>query len=109
MLRNNWPGNFRRAGIVFEPGKAVALSKKQYEAVKGDIGSALVEVEIDDLGRPRVNEVQDAVTSNLEQIIAEQQAAIDLLIEQVKELGGVPVVGIDESDSASEGSKTTAE
>lgn len=54
MLRNNWPGNFRRAGLEFKPGVPEGLSDEQLEAVKKDLGNALVEVELDGIGRPRV-------------------------------------------------------
>ena len=63
MLRGSWPGIFRRAvrdgsGAVtsvleFSPGTVYELLDDNLEACAGDIGLALVEVVLDDRGRPR--------------------------------------------------------
>lgn len=60
MLRNNWPGNFRRAGLEFAPGVPQGLDESQFKAVAKDIGNALVRVELDEIGRPRVIEDEPA-------------------------------------------------
>lgn len=129
MLRTNWPGNFGRTvyreyrgkqevveRLEFVPGQPRQLTKEQLDAVKEDIGSALVEVEFDEKNRPRV--VGEAVgesqsperLAEMESTIAAQQEAIDLLVAQVKELGGVPVVAIegDEASSADSAGPTSA-
>ena len=63
MLRQDWPGEFKRVVrtpkgdvkkiLIFKPGEAVELKGAALAAVQRAIGSALVEVELDPKGRPR--------------------------------------------------------
>jgi hypothetical protein len=106
MLRNNWPNTFRRAGVEFQPGVAVGITSEQLAAIKDDIGVALVEVEYDERGKPRVvgDEAADPKSADLEAVIVKQQEVIDLLCEQVRELGGTPIVDM-EGESGSDAPK----
>jgi len=66
MLKKNWPANFRRTITtgkkgketkrVFEflPGIPVDLTAAEVEALRSDIGVALVPVDFDEKNRPRV-------------------------------------------------------
>lgn len=66
MLKRNWPGNFRRTIIIgkkgketkkvleFSPGLPVDLTAAEVEALRPDIGIALLPVDFDEKGRPRV-------------------------------------------------------
>lgn len=147
MARNNWPGDFKRSvfewkedkksgkpvrgkmleTLVFSPGVPVQLTAEQFEAVKGDIGNALVEVEFDEKNRPRVIDPaaeqaaaganaeleatiqgQQAVIDEQSAALKSQQEAIDLLCQQVKDLGAVPIVDVeDESGSKADETKKT--
>jgi len=110
MLHNNWPTTFQRAGLKFEPGVVMELTAEQYASVKADIGKALVEVTLDEKNRPRV--VQSPVPADpsvreLMKTIKAQQEAIDLLCEQVRELGATPVVDFADASAATEKTETT--
>lgn len=60
MLQKAWPGSFGRtvtvAGekrrLVFEPGDPVDLSAEELAGVRGDLGKALLAVELDERGKP---------------------------------------------------------
>ena len=66
MLKRNWPGGFRRTitlgkkgkeikkTLDFLPGVPVDLSAAEVEALRSDIGVALVPVDFDEKARPRV-------------------------------------------------------
>jgi hypothetical protein len=66
MLKKNWPANFRRTITTgkkgketrrvfeFSPGVPVDLSAAEVEALRSDIGVALVPVDFDEKARPRV-------------------------------------------------------
>jgi hypothetical protein len=66
MLKRTWPANFRRTittgkknkevteTLEFSPGVPVDLSSAQVEALRPDIGVALVPVDFDEKARPRV-------------------------------------------------------
>jgi hypothetical protein len=66
MLKRNWPGNFRRTITIgkkgketkkvleFSPGLPVDLTAAEVEALRPDIGIALLPVDFDEKGRPRV-------------------------------------------------------
>jgi hypothetical protein len=66
MLKKNWPANFRRtittgkkgkevkSTLEFSPGVPVDLSAAEVEALRSDIGVALVPVDFDEKARPRV-------------------------------------------------------
>lgn len=66
MLKKNWPGNFRRtiktgkkgkeveSVLEFSPGVPVDLTPAEVEALRSDIGVALVPVDFDEKARPRV-------------------------------------------------------
>ena len=48
MLKRDWPGPFRRGGLVFEPGMPVDLTPEQAEAVKDALGPALEYIAVDE-------------------------------------------------------------
>jgi len=66
MLKKDWPGNFRRTittgkkgketkhVLEFSPGIPVDLSAAEVEAIRPDIGIALLPVDFDEKARPRV-------------------------------------------------------
>jgi hypothetical protein len=66
MLKRNWPGNFRRTITIgkkgketkkvleFSPGLPVDLTAAEVEAIRPDIGIALLPVDFDEKARPRV-------------------------------------------------------
>lgn len=66
MLKRTWPGGFRRTITIgkkgketkktleFLPGVPVDLSAAEVEALRSDIGVALVPVDFDAKARPRV-------------------------------------------------------
>jgi hypothetical protein len=66
MLKRNWPGNFRRTITIgkkgketkkvleFSPGVPVDLTAAEVEALRPDIGIALLPVDFDEKARPRV-------------------------------------------------------
>ena len=66
MLKRNWPGNFRRTITIgkkgketkkvleFSPGLPVDLTAAEVEALRPDLGIALLPVDFDEKGRPRV-------------------------------------------------------
>jgi hypothetical protein len=66
MLKRNWPGNFRRTITIgkkgketkkvleFSPGVPVDLTAAEVEALRPDIGIALLPVDFDEKNRPRV-------------------------------------------------------
>jgi hypothetical protein len=72
MLKKNWPANFRRTittgkkgkevkkTFEFSPGVPVDLTAAEVEALRSDIGVALVPVDFDEKNRPRV--ITDDVT-----------------------------------------------
>lgn len=72
MLRQDWPGEFKRVVrtpkgdvkkvLTFKPGEPVELKGAALAAVQRAIGSALLEVELDPKGRPRV--IQPAEEAN---------------------------------------------
>lgn len=78
MLKKNWPGTFRRTitigkkgketkkQMVFEPGVPVELSSAEAEALRPDIGIALVPIEFDEKARPRV--ITDDVIPESEEV-----------------------------------------
>lgn len=73
MLKRGWPGSFQRTITVgkkttrirFEPGEPVELDSKQVEAIKADIGVALMPCERDSKGRPRF--IDDEVEAQVEE------------------------------------------
>lgn len=62
MLKRDWPNSFNRTITIgknktrlrFEPGEPVELNSKQIEALKPDIGVALMPCERDSKGRTRL-------------------------------------------------------
>ncbi len=81
MLRRNWPGPFRRTVTIgkkktlytFNPGEPVKLSAATIEAMKTDLGNALLPVELDEKKRPRII-TDDVVTDDeeSEEILTEE-------------------------------------
>ena len=73
MLRRDWPANFRRTVMVgkktvqyeFVPGIPVELDGRTIEAMKRDIGKALLPCEMDDRGFARI--ITDDVISAVEE------------------------------------------
>ena len=67
MLRNNWPGTFRRTVTIrnkskqleFQPGVPVELSSEICKALLPDIGVALMPIERDERNKPRVISMDD--------------------------------------------------
>jgi hypothetical protein len=63
QLKKNWLGPFRRSVrdedgnqvelLKWTPGQVVDVTDEQLEFVLNDIGLSLIEVELDDKGRPR--------------------------------------------------------
>ncbi len=82
MLKPNWPGNFRRTIKTGKKGKEVArlveftantpveLTAAEIEAIKSDIGAALVPIEFDEKARPRV--ITDDVSVAEEEVKADE-------------------------------------
>ena len=71
MLRREWPSHFRRSlslggkkgerTLVFEPGVASEVEDREFEALKPDIGIALLECKLDKKGKARVvNDAENA-------------------------------------------------
>lgn len=52
MLKPSWPGTFHRGTLTFAPGVPVTVDDLQFEAIKGDIGKALVYAKVGDDGIP---------------------------------------------------------
>lgn len=77
MLKRDWPNSFCRTitvgktktRIKFEPGQPVDLNSKQIEALRADIGVALMPCDRDEKGRSRV--IGDEVDAESEAIAEE--------------------------------------
>ena len=75
MLRRDWPANFRRTVTIgkksmsyeFVPGIPVELDGRTIEAMKRDIGKALLPCEVDERGLARV--ITDDVISSTEEAV----------------------------------------
>ena len=73
MLRRDWPANFRRTVTIskksmsyeFVPGVPVELDGRTIEAMKRDIGKALLPCEVDERGLARI--ITDDVISSTEE------------------------------------------
>ncbi|MGD9632190.1 MAG: hypothetical protein AB7G28_20675 [Pirellulales bacterium] len=101
--------------VAFPPGVPVEVDAEELEVCKNDIGDGkpLVYVEYDERGKPRTaasEPVAPAVDPNqlveLEEIINDQQDAIERLINQLKEAGLEPCVTMDDESGSGEGAGT---
>ena len=92
ILKPRWPGIFRRnvrdeAGEVierleFHPHKPVELTDEQFEAVRGDIGNALMIV--NDKGKPDKKETADIVNGDDGEVEEITQVADSLIPEALQ-------------------------
>jgi len=92
ILKTRWPGIFRRnvrdeAGEVverleFHPNKRVELTDEQFEAVRGDIGHALMVVNED--GKPDKKETADIVNGDEGSVEEITQVADSLIPEALQ-------------------------
>lgn len=96
--------------VVFPPGVPVEVDADELAVCLADIGDGkpLVYVEFDERGKPRTAaEASPASDPNqiaeLEQIVSDQQDAIDQLIKQVKDAGLEPCVSMDDESGSEEG------
>lgn len=104
--------------VVFPPGVPVDVDEEELAVCQNDIGDGkpLVYVEYDERGKPRTASEQVAPAAadpnqiaELEQIIIDQQDAIDKLVAQIKAAGLEPCVSMEDESGSDEGDKTDPE
>lgn len=82
MLPHDWPGRFRRTVEIkgksrlyeFHPGVPVELKPVEVEALRLDIGNALLPIERDEKNRPRVIREEVDQATNQESPLVTQAA-----------------------------------